>query len=280
VHGGLLLAVSCLLSAAGTAPPGKSPSEEDEREVRRYLQAAAALYRSLDNERALEQLAEARALPHRLDDSVQISLLEGLVFSDLGNHSESEAAFRAAFALDPEAKLPFPVSPKLQAWMERLRAETIKQVGRTPIDVHDEAPSTPVVAPPAEPPPAPPLVAPPPPDVRAARPGPGPSPWIPAAVGGALLAGAGVCAFLEQGVEMRLRSGDPTITTTSQLDGVVRDGRAYTTAGVVLAATGAAALGVAGFMAWRNASERARVSLILAPSGAMAVWSGSLPTRW
>jgi hypothetical protein len=269
VHGGLLLALSCLLSAAGTAPASKSPSEEDEREVRRYLQAAAALYRSLDNERALEQLAEARALPHRLDDSVQISLLEGLVFSDLGNHSESEAAFRAAFALDPGAKLPFPVSPKLQASIERLRAETIKQL--------DKAPPTPAVAPPAEAPPAPPLVAPLSPDVQASRPAPGPSPWIPTAVGGALLAGAGVCALLEQNVEMRLRSGDPTITTTSQLDGVVRDGRAYTTAGVVLAATGAAALGVAGLMVWRNASERKRIALIPAPNGAMAVWSGPLP---
>jgi tetratricopeptide (TPR) repeat protein len=280
VHG-LLLAVTCLLSAAETAPPSKSPSEEDEREVRRYLQAAAALYRSLDNERALEQLAEARALPHRLDDSVQISLLEGLVFSDLGNHSESEAAFRAAFALDPGAKLPFAVSPKLEASIERLRAETIKQLRRSPpIDVRAEAPPAPSVAFPAEPPPAPLLITPPSPDVHASRPAPGPSPWIPTAVGGALLAGAGVCAFLEQGVEMRLRSGDPTITTTSQLDGVVREGKAYTTAGVVLAATGAAALGVAGFMVWRNASVRERVSLIPVPSGAAAVWSGSLPTRW
>src|SRR5579871_1419147 len=169
MSGGLLSIVVLLVGADLPAP-----TEADTQEVRRFIQAAEALYGALDDRRALESLAQAKAVPHRLDESVQISLLEGLILSDEGKHGESEAALRAAFALDPEAKLPLAVSPKLDAWIERVRGETRRQLQRLPPQPSSEA----AVAPPA-------VVQPGEVPRRSA------APWIAVAAGAALLAGAG-----------------------------------------------------------------------------------------
>jgi hypothetical protein len=230
-----------ILMSAGATDTAPEPSE-----VRRYIQAAAVLFASLDNQGALEKLAQAKAVPHAVEDDVLISLYEGLITSDEGHTADSEAAFRAAFALDPNAPLPIRVSPKLEAWIERVRQEVKRRL------VHAQlVPAAPQQPKPVEA--APPAAVELPPPAEAPR-----RAWIPAAaVGAALLAGAVVCAVLEMSIERRLNAGDTTITTLAQLDDVYSQGRAFTVAGITLGAAAAAAAVVAAVLfAWNpGASE-------------------------
>jgi hypothetical protein len=223
----LLLTLSCALAA--------EPQPPEVTEARRYIQAAAVLFGALDNKRALEQLARAKAVPHSVEDDVLISLYEGLIQSDNGRAEESEAAFRAAFALDPEAALPIPVSPKLEASIERIRQEVKKTLARTQR----------VTPPPQQPPPK--RVEEAPPAAVAVVEPPAPSrAWVgPAVVGAALLAGAAVFLGLEQGVEGRLRAADASIMSRAQLDGVYGDGHTFFITSTALAVSGALALVVA-----------------------------------
>jgi hypothetical protein len=216
-----------------------------ETDVQRYIKAASALFQSLDDERALQQLAQAKALPHQIDDSILISLYEGLILSDAGRTAESEAAFREAFALDPDARLPAPASPKLEAWIERIRASVklrLARVPEPPKPPSSDTPAAPVLAP--TPAASPPVVTAPERSASLAT-------WVPAVTGAVLLAGAGTCWALEQGVESRLRAGDPSITTSAQLNAVVRSGRTYTAVGWTLGGLGGAgvltAAGIATF---------------------------------
>ncbi len=95
----------------------------DDSDVQRQISSAVSLYDDLEYERALEQLAKARPLAVTRDDQVALFLLEGIILADLGRTEPSNAAFRAALALDPEARLPMQVSPKVVAEFQSLRAD-------------------------------------------------------------------------------------------------------------------------------------------------------------
>lgn len=97
-------------------------------EISRYLAAAAGLYESLEYEKALEQLATAKKVPHGVDDDVLIGLYEGVIYADMGKADESTSAFRAALYLKDEAKLPVKVSPKVERDFETLRAAVQKEL--------------------------------------------------------------------------------------------------------------------------------------------------------
>jgi hypothetical protein len=223
VTAALLLTLASTLAADAASEPS---------EARRYIQAAAVLFASLDNHGALEKLAQAKAAPHALEDDVLISLYEGLIMSDEGRAADSEAAFRAAFALDPNAPLPIRVSPKLEASIEKVRQEVKRTLTRAQL--------LPAAQPPRQLEPPPVVIEAPPPALAPRR------AWIPAAVAGtALLATALVFAGLEQGIEARLRSGDPSITAADQLDAVYGQGRAFTIAGLALGAAAAAVVVIA-----------------------------------
>jgi tetratricopeptide (TPR) repeat protein len=187
----LWIAIAAPAVAAGAGASGGSADD-----VRRYVQAAARLYESLDYDQALEQLAHAKALGPRADEGVEISLYEGIIYADMsGHHDQSQAAFRAALLLRPDARLPVKVSPKVEREFEQLR----KQVAQEQAKARKTA---------AKPPPVdrPVAAAPPPALVPAARPPPlapsGPSlfgaqvPLVPAALGGvAVAAGVGATVF-------------------------------------------------------------------------------------
>ena len=98
----------------------------DDSDVQRQISSAVSLYDDLEYERALEQLAKARPLAVTRDDQVALFLLEGIILADLGRPDPAGAAFRAALALDPDARLPMQVSPKVVRDFEGLREDARK----------------------------------------------------------------------------------------------------------------------------------------------------------
>jgi len=81
-----------LLAAAGVwlwvaaAPAVAAGGTGDD--VRRFIQAAAKLYESLDYDQALAQLSRARGAGPRPDDEVEISLYEGIISADMSGHRD------------------------------------------------------------------------------------------------------------------------------------------------------------------------------------------------
>ncbi|HEY0880691.1 MAG TPA: hypothetical protein VGD87_04120, partial [Archangium sp.] len=55
-------------------------------------------------------------------------LLEGIVLADMGREEKALTAFKTAFSVDVEAKLPVEVSPKVQAVAEKARANVLKML--------------------------------------------------------------------------------------------------------------------------------------------------------
>jgi tetratricopeptide (TPR) repeat protein len=97
-------------------------------DVERYLAAAARLYENLEYEDALEKLGRARKLSRGAADDVLIALYEGLVLADLGQRERAQAAFKTGLLLDPAAKLPVRVSPKVERDFEDVRAEVRREL--------------------------------------------------------------------------------------------------------------------------------------------------------
>jgi tetratricopeptide (TPR) repeat protein len=109
-----------LLSLIAFSARAQSP------EVRKYLNAATTLYENLEYEKALKQLKKARSRAAGPDDEAKVGLLEGIVLVDLGKEQDALTAFKTAFSIDLEAKLPLEVSPKVQAVAERARESVRK----------------------------------------------------------------------------------------------------------------------------------------------------------
>jgi hypothetical protein len=98
----------------------------------RYLKAAARLYKSLEYERALDQVQRAKKLANTLDQDVAVALHEGIILADMGKRDESLVAFKTALLLEPEAKLPFKVSPKMERDVEEIRTQVRKELVESP----------------------------------------------------------------------------------------------------------------------------------------------------
>src|SRR5262249_20921784 len=123
------------------------------------------------------------------------------IYADMsGHHDQSQAAFRAALVLRPDARLPVKVSPKVEREFEQLRKQVMQEQARAakkaPPKPSSAATDRPVAAAPA---PSLGPAAPPP-----AGPGPlsgfspfgGRVPLVPAALGGvAVAAGVGGTVF-------------------------------------------------------------------------------------
>jgi len=204
-----LLAAAAVWLWAIAAPAAAGASGAAGNDVQRYIQAAAKLYESLDYDQALEQLAHAKALAVRADDGVEISLYEGIIYADMSGHrDQSQAAFRAALLLRPDARLPVKVSPKVEKEFEQLR----KQVTQEQAKEQKEQAKRKVASKPPSPaasdrpvagaPPTPPSLVPLEPSGRGPAPSSGFSafgvrvPLVPAALGGvAVAAGVGGTVF-------------------------------------------------------------------------------------
>lgn len=97
-------------------------------EVKKYLNTAITLYENLEYEKALKQLKQAHVKSGGADDDAKIALLEGIVLADMGREEKALTAFKTAFSVDLDAKLPVEVSPKVQAVAEKGRAYVRKML--------------------------------------------------------------------------------------------------------------------------------------------------------
>lgn len=127
-HGlSLLRLLVALLAGSSILLPNASDAEEQQT-VQRYLLEARRLYDNFDDERALEQLSQARRLSGGPQDDALLSLYEGAVLADLGRTEASDAAFKAALLLQPEATLPVQVSPKVEQRFEAVRQHVKREL--------------------------------------------------------------------------------------------------------------------------------------------------------
>lgn len=249
--------VICGLAAAtaAAAPPKNAPvptAKAAAGQAGKYLEAAIRMYRAFEFERALQQLERARNSPSEgLETDVAIGLYEGIIQLELGREDQATAAFKTALTLDPAAKLPISVSPKVQTIFDKGKASIAAEA--TPI-----ATTTPTTTP-AEPP------------VVVRKPSPPPSkpfpvvPLLPAVAGVALGIG-GAVLFLQaqdRAAALNGRFGTPSGSIAIKL----RDeGKLFQTLGIVgfvLAGVGVAATVVLFAMP----SGGGRAELTVSPSG-------------
>jgi tetratricopeptide (TPR) repeat protein len=245
-----------------------TPSRADESDAERSLRSAAALYENLEYERALEQLRRAKSLARTPEEDVKVLLYQGMVLSDLGRRKSATKAFQAAFNLDPDAKLPVQVSPKVQKLFDRTRTKVLRQIGPAGLRRLREARDTRVRATPAAAPPAPetppvpeapptPETPPetPPPVAESAKPvAPTPPPkpdirpwaWLPAAVGVAA-AGGGTYLYFRARADYNTLAGGQL--TPEQALAVRNTGQMRQTIGFALIGVGAAGVLAAGALA-------------------------------
>src|SRR5688572_28311590 len=116
----LALALGLLVATSPVRPAWASTDFD------RYLGVVVHYYQELDYERALQQLRRTRRLATTLQQDVLVSLYEGILLAELGQWEKARASFESALMLDPEAKLPVAVSPKVQRELETQR-ERVRQ---------------------------------------------------------------------------------------------------------------------------------------------------------
>lgn len=121
------LLAMCVLLASATSAQAQS---KQSRELKRRLNAAARLYEDLEYEKALDQLKRAKALNLDTDDSALVAIYQGLVLADLGKQPQAVEAFKEGLSLNPDAKLPMKVSPKVVRLFEEVRDETRRKLAR------------------------------------------------------------------------------------------------------------------------------------------------------
>ncbi|WP_257448763.1 class III extradiol ring-cleavage dioxygenase family protein [Archangium lipolyticum] len=121
-----VMLVLVLLSLVG-APLSAAHAADD---FNRYLRAAVRLYEGLDYERALKQLERARRVARGVEEDVTLGLHEGIILADMGRWQDALATFKTALLLNPEAKLPLRVSPKVEAEFEKQRERARQELAR------------------------------------------------------------------------------------------------------------------------------------------------------
>ncbi|MFT3840188.1 MAG: hypothetical protein QM723_24585 [Myxococcaceae bacterium] len=97
-------------------------------EVKKYVSSAIALYENLEYEKALKQLDKARLKSGGAEDDAAISLVEGIIYAEMGKEDKADTAFRTGFALDPDVKLPVEVSPKVEKVANKARDKVKKML--------------------------------------------------------------------------------------------------------------------------------------------------------
>ncbi len=103
----LFALVPGLARAEATAPSsGPAPSS--------HLAAAQRLYQRADLDAALAELKQAElAARDNEDETVQILIYQGLIFSETGKSAEAQDMFKRALAMRPWAEVPADTSPRL-----------------------------------------------------------------------------------------------------------------------------------------------------------------------
>lgn len=129
-----------------------------------YLDPAARLYQNFEFQDALRTVERALAWPSNTpEEEVRAAMLEGVIVAQLGKADRAVGAFKRALVVDPSAKLPFTVSPKVGKLFAQAKVELARMPKKPepPPVVAVAAPPTPAVPPPAPAPSKPEPVVPP-----------------------------------------------------------------------------------------------------------------------
>ncbi|MFY2560462.1 hypothetical protein ACN469_22815 [Corallococcus terminator] len=245
-------------------------------DVRRYLLSINQLIEDLEHERALEQIVRAKKVSKGPEDDVAVSLYEGVVLAELsqGRQSESDAAFQAALFLNPDAKLPLTVSPKLRTRFESVRQKVLKELavrGERPDALTMKAPGGPGSEVPGVEAPA--SVS----EVSQVRSSPRQRAWIPGVMGGALVAGGGVMWFVASREKSKLDGPSDDIPSREEARAVASRTRSLQSVSVGLLVGGAVGLGVATGMYLLGAPEPGPLALTVGTDGTSAFVAGRWP---
>jgi hypothetical protein len=209
--------------------------------VKTYLISIQRLFAGLEYERALMQIQLAQQMPRGPEEDVTLALYEGIIQCELGDQDQSIGAFKSALLLQPDAKLPVQVSPKVTKLFESVRQQVKLELARREAE-HKQAEPAP----------------PPPPPVQAAALPPTKPPeqvsqqstlrsysLIPAIAGGALAVAGGIAWGLSRSELNQLRSDEPKLATLEEVQQSISRGRTQQTLGVSLLSLGAASLATA-----------------------------------
>lgn len=160
-HAGVL---GCGLALFGSVAPAAAEPARAAAKDNTYINAGIRLYNSLQFDDALAAFRKAEKFSNDPASDVLIHTYEGIVEAQSNDSEQAERDFHVALSLDPSARLPGDVSPKILAVWERVRAEVkslhAPEVAPNPPPARPQvaAPSAPATA--STPPPA--LAAPPP----------------------------------------------------------------------------------------------------------------------
>lgn len=118
-----------VVAAIGAVLAFSMPARAQSAEVKRYLNAAVTLYENLEYEKALKQIQRAKTKSTGASDDARIALYEGIVFADMGKEQKALDAFKTGLSMEPEAKLPLEVSPKVEKVFKRALENVQKLLG-------------------------------------------------------------------------------------------------------------------------------------------------------
>ncbi|MFY1827428.1 hypothetical protein ACN47A_16020 [Myxococcus fulvus] len=238
-------------------------------DVKRYLLSIHRLVEDLEHERALEQIERAKKVSKGPEDDVAVSLYEGVVLAELSRgKEEADAAFQAALFLDPEAKLPLVVSPKLRMRFEAVRKKVLAELaarGEHPAPLKTQAEDAQVALVPASHEAVSDRAV----SLRERA-------WIPAAVGGALAAGGGVMWWLASREEAKLDEPSADIRSREDARKVASRARSLQSVSVGLLVGGVVGLGVGTGM-YLLGAPAAPLALTVGTDGTSAFVSGRFP---
>lgn len=134
------LGVALLLAAADPGPPS---SRFDE-----LVQKAKAAYADASFDVALSELLAAEAVATTDRQRVIVWLAQGVVLANVPNLDAASAAWERGLALDPDAALPLPASPKVRAEFEKLQriVKRVRAKAEPPPAASPAVPAAPVEA--------------------------------------------------------------------------------------------------------------------------------------
>lgn len=268
-----------------------TPAHAQSAEVKKYLNAAVTLYENLEYEKALKQIQRAKTRSTGASDDARIALYEGIVYADMGKEEQALNTFKTGLSMEPEAKLPLEVSPKVekvfakarenvqkllgpqlekQREEERLRAAAEKEKAEEEQRKKDEEAARLAAIKPAEPDRPPPAVV--------VAPAPGPSirklGFIPLGVG---VASAGVATALLLGAKGKYDSLNDGTALLPDPSSTRDSGKTFATLGYVFTGVAAAGIAAAVVMFAIGGDSSTQVSLFATPDQAFVTVSGTLP---
>ncbi len=110
----LALALASASARASDADATPSAAPEKGSAPSAHLAAAQRLYQKLDLDAAMAELQQAElAAKDNEDETVQVLIYRGLIYSETGKMSEATDQFKRALAIRPWAEVPPDTSPRI-----------------------------------------------------------------------------------------------------------------------------------------------------------------------